>query len=104
MGKLVTKSFKVDEQAWDSFVKLSQSYGSTPAEIFRELISHAREAMEAIQSGRIQNLDGDMAKLIRAEFPQLTTLQLQTMAEILMKAAGIDEVDLKKMGKKGTGK
>ena len=96
MGKLVTKSFKVDEEAWDSFVKLSQSYGSTPAEIFRELIGHASEAMEAIQSGRLQNIDGDMAKLIRAEFPQLTPLQLHTMAEVLMKAAGIDVVDVKK--------
>jgi hypothetical protein len=99
MGKLVTKSFKVDEAAWDSFVKLSESYGSTPAEIFRELVSHASEAMEAIQSGRIQKFDGNIAKLIREEFPQLTSLQLHTMAEVLMKAAGIDEVDLKKKGK-----
>ena len=100
MGKLVTKSFKVDEEAWASFVKLSEGYGSTPAEIFRELVSHASEAMQAIQSGRVRNIDGDIAKLIRAEFPQLTSLQLQTMAEVLMKAAGIDDVDLKQMGKK----
>jgi hypothetical protein len=56
--------------------------------------------MQAIQSGRVRNVDGDIAKLIRAEFPQLTSLQLQTMAEVLMKAAGIDDVDIKQMGKK----
>jgi hypothetical protein len=99
MGKLVTKSFKVDSEAWDNFVKIAQSHGSTPAELFRELISHANEAMEAVQSGRIQNFDGDIAKLIRVEFPQLTPLQLQTMAEVLTKAAGIDVSDLKQQGR-----
>jgi len=98
MGKLITKSFKVDSEVWDSFVKVSQSYGATPAEIFRELISHANEAIKAVQSGRIQDFDGDLAKLIRAEFPQLTPLQLQTMAEVLTKAAGIDVSDLKQQG------
>ena len=99
MGKLITKSFKVDSDAWDSFVKVAQSYGATPAEIFRELISHANEAIKAVQSGRIQNFDGDIAKLIRVEFPQLTPLQLQAMAEVLTKAAGIDVSDLKQQGR-----
>ena len=96
MGKLVTKSFKVDSEAWDNFIKASQSYGATPAEVLRELVRHVDAAMKGIQAGRFQTFDGDAARLIRAEFPQLSPFQLQTMAEVLMEAAKLSVQDQRK--------
>ncbi len=90
MSKSVTKAFKVDAGAWANFVKAAESYGATPAELLRELVGHVDAAVKGIRSGRIKSFDGDVAQLLRAEFPQLSPFQLRTMAEILMQAAELD--------------
>ena len=87
MSKSVTKAFKVDGEAWANFVKAAESYGATPAELLRELVRHVDAAVRGIRSGRIRSFDGDVAQLLRAEFPQLSSFRLRTMAEILMQAA-----------------
>lgn len=91
MGIQITKSFKVDAEEWANFVRAAESYGATPAELLRELVKHVDAALKGIESGRIQSFDGDVSRLIRAEFPQLSPFQLRAMAEILMQAAKIDE-------------
>jgi len=93
MSKRITKAFKVEPEAWSNFVKAAQSYGATPAELLRELVRHADEAMKGIESGRIRSFNGDVAQLIRSEFPQLTPFQLQTMADVLMQAAKLGTGD-----------
>lgn len=90
MSILITKSFKVDSGAWTNFVKAAASYGATPAELLRELVRHVDAAMQGIESGRIRSFDGDVARLIRTEFPQLSSFQLRAMAKVLMQAAKIN--------------
>ena len=90
MPKSLTKAFKVEADAWANFVKAAESYGATPAELLRELVGHVDAAVKGIQSGRIKSFDGDMAQLLRAEFPQLSSFQLRTMAEMLMRASELD--------------
>jgi hypothetical protein len=91
MSKLITKSFKVEPEAWTNFEKAAKSHGATPAELLRELVKHVDAAMKGIQSGRIRTFDGDVARLIRDEFPQLSPFQLQNMADILIQAAKLDK-------------
>ena len=91
MSKQITKAFKVDAEAWDNFVRFAKSYGASPAELLRELVGHADAAMKGIESGRIQSFNGDVSKLIRTEFPQLSPFQLRTMADVLMNAAKLSE-------------
>lgn len=91
MRKQITKAFKVDAEAWANFVRLAESYGATPAELLRELVGHADAAVKGIEGGRIQSFDGDISRLIRAEFPQLSPFQLRTMAKVLMEAAELGE-------------
>jgi len=90
MSKDITKAFKVEAEAWANFIKVADSYGATPAELLRELVRHADAAMKGVESGRIQSFNGDVARLIRTEFPQLSGFQLQMMAGILMQAAKLD--------------
>jgi len=90
MSKRITKAFKVEPDAWTNFVKAAESYGATPAELLRELVRHVDAAMKGIESGRIQNFNGDIARLIRTEFPQLSPFQLETMASVLIQAAKLD--------------
>ena len=87
----MTKAFKVEPDAWANFVKAAESYGATPAELLRELVRHVDAAMKGIESGRIQNFNGDIARLIRTEFPQLSPFQLETMASVLIQASKLDE-------------
>jgi len=87
MSKQITKSFKVEPESWANFVRAAESYGATPAELLRELVRHVDAAMKGIESGRIQSFDGDVAQLLRIEFPQLSPFQLRMMAEVLMQAA-----------------
>jgi hypothetical protein len=87
MSTQITKSFKVDPEAWANFVKAAESYGATPAELLRELIRHVDAAMKGVESGRIQSFNGDVPRLIRTEFSQLSPFQLQMMADVLVKAA-----------------
>jgi hypothetical protein len=47
--------------------------------------------MKGIESGRIRSFDGDVSRLIRTEFPQLSPFQLRAMAEVLMHAAKLAE-------------
>ncbi len=91
MRKQVTKAFKVNAEEWANFVRAAESYGATPAELLRELVKHVDAAMKGIESGRIQSFDGDVSRLIRAEFPQLSTFQLRVMAGLLMEAAKLGE-------------
>jgi hypothetical protein len=91
MSVLIPKTFKVEPEAWSNFVTAAQSYGATPAELLRELVRHVDTAVRGIRSGRIQSFNGDVAQLLRAEFPQLSPFQLRTMAEILMRAAQLEE-------------
>jgi hypothetical protein len=95
MSTLITKSFKVEPEAWAKFVKAAKSYGATPAEVLRELVRHVDAAMKGIESGRIRTFNGDVARLIRTEFPQLSSFQLRKMAEVLTQAAK----DVEKQGK-----
>ena len=97
MSKLITKSFKVDSEAWINFTKAADSYGATPAELLRELVGHVDMAVKGIENGRIKSFDGDVARLIRTEFPQLSRFQLQMMADVLMQAAKIDVEEQKKL-------
>jgi len=96
MRKQVTKAFKVDAEAWANFVRSAESYGATPAELLRELVKHVDAAVKGIESGRIRSFDGDVSRLIRAEFPQLSPFQLRTMAEVLMQAAKLAEEEREK--------
>lgn len=91
MRKQTTKAFKVDAEAWANFVRSAESYGATPAELLRELVKHVDAAVKGVESGRIRSFDGDVSRLIRAEFPQLSPFQLRTMAEVLMQAAKLAE-------------
>lgn len=91
MSKQTVKAFRVDAEAWANFVRSAEAYGATPAELLRELVGHVDAAMKGIESGRIRSFDGDFSRLIRAEFPQLTSLQLRTMADVLMQAAKLAE-------------
>ena len=90
MSKSVTKAFKVDPEAWANFVRAAESYGATPAELLRELVRHVDAAMKGIQSGQVRSFDGDVARLLRTEFPQLSPFQLRMMANILMEAAKLE--------------
>jgi hypothetical protein len=90
MSKYITKSFKVDSEAWANFEKAAESYGATPAELLRELVRHVDVAVKGIEGRRIQSFNGDVARLIRTEFPQLSPFQLQMMANVLMQAAKAD--------------
>lgn len=96
MSKQITKAFKVDPEAWANFVRSAQFYGATPAELLRELVGHVDAAMKGIESGRIQSFNGDVSRLIRTEFPQLSPFQLRTMAEVLMQAAKLGEEEREK--------
>jgi hypothetical protein len=91
MAKTIIKSFQVDTEQWENFEKACQSYHSTPAEMLREFVKHVDTAIEGIRSGVVRNFDGDMACLIRTEFPQLTPFQLQLMSDILREAARQEE-------------
>lgn len=91
MSILITKSFKVDSEAWANFVKAAESYGATPAELLRELVTHVDAAMKGIQSGEIKSFDGNVARLIKSEFPQLSPFQLKIMARILTQASEMEE-------------
>ena len=91
MSKQVTKAFKVNAEAWANFVRSAEFYGATPAELLREFVGHVDAAMKGIESGRIRSFNGDVPRLIRAEFPQLSPFQLRTMAEVLMQAAKLGE-------------
>jgi hypothetical protein len=91
MRKQVTKSFKVDAEAWVNFVRSAEFYGATPAELLRELVGHVDAAMKGIKSGRIQSFNGDVPRLIGTEFPQLSPFHLRRMAEVLMEAARLSE-------------
>jgi len=96
MSKQTTKAFKVDAEAWANFVKSAESYGATPAELLREFVAHVDSAMKGIESGRIRSFNGDVSRLIRAEFPQLSPFQLRVMAEVLMQAAKLGEEERRK--------
>ncbi len=90
MTTLVTRSFKVDFEAWENFLKAAKSYGATPSELLRELVTHVDAAVQGIQSGRIKSFDGDVARLIRTEFNNISPFQLQMMAGVLMQAAKLN--------------
>jgi hypothetical protein len=90
MGKLITKAFKVDPEAWANFVRAADSYGATPAELLRELVRHIDAAMKGVESGRIKSFDGDISRLLRAEFPKASPFQLRAMAKVLMEAAELE--------------
>ncbi len=96
MGKQTTKAFKVDAEAWANFVRSAESYGATPAELLREFVVHVDAAMKGIESGRMQSFNGDVSRLIRTEFPRLSTFQLRMMAEVLMQAAKLGEEESEK--------
>jgi hypothetical protein len=91
MSKQITKAFRVDAEAWVNFIRSAKSYGATPAELLRELVKHVDAAVKGIESGRIRSFDGDVSRLIRAEFPQLSPFQLRTMARVLIEAAKLAE-------------
>jgi len=100
VGKYITKAFKVDSEAWANFVRAAESYGATPAEVLRELVRHVDAAMKGIESGRIKSFDGDVSRLLRAEFPKVSPFQLRAMAKVLMQAAELEE---KERTKESTG-
>lgn len=96
MGKQTTKAFKVNTEAWANFVRSAESYGATPAELLRELVKHVDAAVKGVESGRIQSFDGDVSRLIRTEFPQLSPFQLRSMAQVLLEAAKLGEEERQK--------
>ncbi len=104
MSKLITKAFKVEPEAWANFVKAAQSFGATPAELLRELVTHVDAAMKGVQTGQVKGFDGSVARLIKSEFPQLSAFQLKAMARILMQVSEIDVVSPAKEGQTRSGK
>lgn len=91
MSKLLTKSFKVDSEAWAMFEEAARRHGATPAQLFRELVEHVDAALEGVQSSRIESFDGNVSRLIKSEFPQLSPFQLHAMAQVLSRAADLAE-------------
>ena len=91
MGKLLTKSFKVDSEAWDRFEVTAREYGATSAQLLRELVEHPDAALQGIRSSRAQGNDGNLARLMKSEFPQLSPFQLHAMADVLNMAAELAE-------------
>jgi len=89
MARYITKAFRVEDRAWRNFVEAAANYGATPAELLRELVGHVDAAVTGVKSGTVRSYDGDMARLLAAEFPQLSEFQLRTMAQILSEAAQI---------------
>ena len=90
MGKRLTKAFKVEANAWANFMRAAEFYGATPAELLRELVGHVDAAMKGIESGRVQNFDGDVPRLLRSEFPRLSPFQLRALAKVLIEAAELE--------------
>jgi hypothetical protein len=77
VSKQITKAFRVEPGVWDNFAKAAANYGATPAELLRELIKHVDAAVTGIESGRLRSFNGDVARLLSAEFPQLAEFQLR---------------------------
>ncbi len=102
MTKLITRSFKVDLEAWKNFLEAAKSYGATPSQLLRELVTHVDAAVKGVQSGRIKNFDGDVARLITTEFGNISSFQLQMMAEVLTKATKL-KMDAEKEAHEGSG-
>ena len=87
MSKQVTKAFRVDEEAWAKFEQAAKPINIESSFSLARVIGHIEAAISGIQSGMIKNFDGDIAELVRIEFPQLTPFQLQAMANVLLEAA-----------------
>jgi hypothetical protein len=87
MSKTIIKSFQVNRDQWENFEEMCKAYNSTPAEMLREFVKHIDTAVEGIRTGVVKTFDGDISRLIRTEFPQLTPFQLQLMSDILAEAA-----------------
>ncbi len=96
MRKQLTKSFRVESDSWEKFVKAAETYGATPSELLRELVENVDGAMKGIENNRFESFKGDISRLIRAEFSQLSPYQLQRMANILLKAARLNSEYLEK--------
>ena len=71
-------------------MKAAETYGATPSELLRELVEHVDAAKNGIEDNRFESFKGDISRLIRAEFSQLSPYQLQRMANILLKAARLN--------------
>ncbi len=87
MSRLITRTFKVDAQSWESFQVVCQSMGKSTGEVLRELIAHAEAALQGIQSGQVGSFDADMPEFLKREFPQLQSYDFRKMARVLMEAA-----------------
>lgn len=85
--KTVAKAFRVNVETWGNFERAARFYGTTPIDLLRELVRHVDSAVKGIESREIQKFDGDVAKLIHREFPQISPFQLRMMARILVEAA-----------------
>lgn len=83
----MSKGFRVDTETWATFEKACKARHSTPAEMLREILKHVDAAISGIESGAVKNFDGDVARLIHQEFPQLSPFQLTMMGNILIEAA-----------------
>ncbi len=90
MSKRLTKSFRVESNSWEKFVKAAETYGATPAQLLRELVENVDGAMKGIENNRFESFKGNMPRLLRTEFSQLSPYQLQRMANILLKAARLN--------------
>ena len=77
-------------------MRAAEFYGATPAELLRELVRHVDVAVKGVENGRIGSFDGDVSRLLRTEFPQVSPFQLRTMAKVLMHAAELDIVEPEK--------
>ena len=89
MNKQLTRSFKVEPDSWGKFLKAAETYGASPSELLRELVENVDAAMKGIEDNRFEIFKGDIPRLIRAEFSQFSAYQLQRMANVLLKAAGL---------------
>lgn len=79
--------FRVEPATWETFCNAAKYYGMEPQDCLRDLIGHVREAMKAVEAGKIRSMDGDMAEFLVKEFPNLSPGQLKTMAQLLQVTA-----------------
>jgi len=86
-GKTKLVGFRIEPAAWDAFCQAAKYYDMQPQDCLRDLIYHAKRAIEAVETGKVKSINGDMAEFLVKEFPNLSPGQLKNMARLLEAAA-----------------
>ena len=70
-GKTKLVGFRIEPAAWDAFCQAAKYYDMQPQDCLRDLIYHAKRAIEAVETGKVKSMNGDMAEFLVKEFPNL---------------------------------